>query len=138
MASKEHTTIVIAHRLSTIRDVDRIAFIEGGKVLEYGSHDELLSLNGRYRRLVDTQNRHASVTADMLRKASEKDSENASESGEIPDFEVELESAEKSSFSYWRAVNMANPDIPFMLVGSIGAIFAGGVFPAWGIMFAET
>ena len=58
---------MIAHRLSTIKDVDRIAFIAGGKVLEYGSHSELFALNGRYRRLVDTQNRHASVTAAMLR-----------------------------------------------------------------------
>jgi len=138
MASKEHTTIVIAHRLSTIRDVDRIAFIEGGKVLEYGSHDELLSLNGRYRRLVDTQNRDASVTADMLRKASEKGTDNTDETDDVPNFEAELELAEKSSFSIKRARDMASQDIFFMFMGSIGAVFAGGVFPAWGIMFAET
>ena len=137
MASKEHTTIVIAHRLSTIKDVDRIAFIAGGKVLEYGSHSELLALNGRYRRLVDTQNREASVTAAMLRKAAEKLGDGDDED-EKPNFEAEIEEAEKSAFSMKRAREMATPDAIYMLFGAIGAVFAGGVFPAWGIMFAET
>ena len=136
MASKEHTTIVIAHRLSTIKDVDRIAFIAGGKVLEYGSHSELLALNGRYRRLVDTQNREASVTAAMLRKATEK--LDGDDEDEKPNFEAEIEEAEKSAFSMKRAREMATPDAIYMLFGAIGAVFAGGVFPAWGIMFAQT
>ncbi|WP_058300958.1 ABC transporter ATP-binding protein [Gorillibacterium timonense] len=42
------TTVVIAHRLSTIRDADRIYYLEGGSVLESGTHDELIRLNGRY------------------------------------------------------------------------------------------
>ena len=138
MASKEHTTIVIAHRLSTIKDVDRIAFISGGKVLEYGSPRELYALNGRYRRLVDTQNRHASVTAEMLRKSDAKGTDGDAEDEEKPDFEAAIEEEIKSSFSLRRARDMASPDAVYMLLGSIGAVFAGGVFPAWGIMFAQT
>ena len=45
------TAVVIAHRLSTIRDADRIVVVEGGRVAEQGSHDELLSAGGRYSRL---------------------------------------------------------------------------------------
>lgn len=137
MASKDHTTIVIAHRLSTIQGVDRIAFIEGGKVLEYGSHEQLLSLKGRYRRLVDTQNRSSSVNAAMLRKLNDKKKDEEDEDDK-PDFEAEIEEAEKNAFSVKRAREMASPDAFYMLLGSIGAVFAGGVFPAWGIMFAET
>lgn len=46
-----HTAIVIAHRLSTIREADRIAVLEAGKLVELGTHDELLAKNGTYSRL---------------------------------------------------------------------------------------
>ena len=108
-------------------------------MLEYGSHSELFALNGRYRRLVDTQNRHASVTAAMLRKGDINSTNgDPEEEEEKPDFEAEIEEEIKSSFSLKRAREMAAPDAVYMLLGSIGAVFAGGVFPAWGIMFAQT
>jgi ATP-binding cassette subfamily B protein len=46
------TTIVIAHRLSTVRDADQIAVLDGGSVVERGTHDELLAAGGRYATLV--------------------------------------------------------------------------------------
>ena len=47
-AMEGRTAIVIAHRLSTIRTVDRIAFIDGGRIVEIGSHEELVAADGRY------------------------------------------------------------------------------------------
>lgn len=54
-ACKGCTTITIAHRLSTIRRADLICVVEGGKIVEMGSHDELLHKHGRYFELVEAQ-----------------------------------------------------------------------------------
>src|SRR2546426_4586286 len=51
------TTFVIAHRLSTIRSADQILVLEGGEIIERGTHEELLSAGGRYRQLYDKQYR---------------------------------------------------------------------------------
>ncbi|CAM4228122.1 ABC transporter ATP-binding protein [Corallococcus exiguus] len=49
---KGRTVLVIAHRLSTVRDADLIAVVEGGQVVEAGTHEQLLALRGRYARLL--------------------------------------------------------------------------------------
>ena len=53
--SRGRTTIVIAHRLSTVKNADRIAVIEDGRIIELGSHKELMEKNGAYAQLVRTQ-----------------------------------------------------------------------------------
>ena len=52
---KGRTTFVIAHRLSTIRKADQILVLDGGRIVERGTHDHLMSLRGRYRSLYEKQ-----------------------------------------------------------------------------------
>ena len=54
-AAEGRTTLVIAHRLSTVRRADRIIVMEHGRIVEEGSHEELVSRGGLYARLAELQ-----------------------------------------------------------------------------------
>jgi ABC-type multidrug transport system fused ATPase/permease subunit len=54
-ATRHTTTILISHRFSTVRHADRICVLEHGKVVELGSHDELMAAGGRYRTMFELQ-----------------------------------------------------------------------------------
>jgi ABC-type multidrug transport system fused ATPase/permease subunit len=54
-ATRHATTILVSHRFSTVRHADRICVLEQGRVIELGTHDELIELNGRYRTMFDLQ-----------------------------------------------------------------------------------
>jgi ABC-type multidrug transport system fused ATPase/permease subunit len=63
-ASRHCTTILISHRFSTVRHADRICVLEHGKVIELGTHDELMAQGGRYRTMFELQAQRFSATED--------------------------------------------------------------------------
>jgi ABC-type multidrug transport system fused ATPase/permease subunit len=63
-ATRNRTTILISHRFSTVRHADRICVLEQGRVVELGTHDELMSLRGRYRTMFDLQAQRFAATED--------------------------------------------------------------------------
>jgi ATP-binding cassette subfamily C protein len=63
-ATRGVTTILVSHRFSTVRHVDRICVVEDGRVIELGSHDELMAHGGRYRTMFGLQAQRFDLTAD--------------------------------------------------------------------------
>ena len=55
IADRGITCIVIAHRLSTIRDCNEIIVLDNGKVVERGTHDELMAMHGKYEELISSE-----------------------------------------------------------------------------------
>ncbi|MEO8863256.1 MAG: ABC transporter ATP-binding protein, partial [Candidatus Saccharimonadales bacterium] len=52
---ENRTTLIVSHRFSTVRKADKIIVMEGGKITEYGSHEELLEYNGLYKEMFEAQ-----------------------------------------------------------------------------------
>ena len=63
-ATRDVTTILVSHRFSTVRHADRICVLEHGRVVELGSHDELIALGGRYRTMFELQAKRFQATQD--------------------------------------------------------------------------
>jgi ABC-type multidrug transport system fused ATPase/permease subunit len=78
-ATRQCTTILISHRFSTVRHVDRICVLEHGRVIELGTHDELMKLGGRY---------HTMFTLQAERFASGRDVDEGDEGAAAPAYDV--------------------------------------------------
>jgi ABC-type multidrug transport system fused ATPase/permease subunit len=63
-ATRHCTTILISHRFSTVRQADRICVLEQGRVVELGTHDELIALGGRYQTMFDLQAKRFNAAED--------------------------------------------------------------------------
>jgi ATP-binding cassette, subfamily B, bacterial len=63
-ATRHVTTILISHRFSTVRQADRICVLEQGRVIELGTHDELMALRGRYHTMFELQAKRFGATED--------------------------------------------------------------------------
>ena len=64
-ATRHCTTILISHRFSTVRHADRICVLEHGRVIELGTHGELMALGGRYRAMFDSQAQRFNVAEEV-------------------------------------------------------------------------
>ncbi|RJS91901.1 ABC transporter ATP-binding protein, partial [Candidatus Bathyarchaeota archaeon] len=70
---KDRTSIIIAHRLSTVRDADRILVIDDGRIVEEGSHKELIKKGGLYSHLYEMQFKEPETEALTVSTIAKKD-----------------------------------------------------------------
>ncbi|TDG52500.1 hypothetical protein AWZ03_000733 [Drosophila navojoa] len=167
LASKGRTTIVVSHRLSAIRGADKIVFINEGKVLEEGSHDDLMALEGAYYNMVKAgdfkmpEDQENEENIDEAKRKSlalyeksfetsplnfEKNQKNSVQFEEpivkfIKDSnkEKEIVPAQKPQFFkiFARIVGLARPEWCYLIFGGISAIAVGCLYPAFSIIFGE-
>ena len=142
ISNKNVTTVIIAHRLSTIQNADVIYAIKDGKVLEKGTHEELLKLNGYYAGMVKSQmdgtdnkkdnmnkkDRHSSVYSTMSSNFENELNKSDDEiKKEKPKKKKKLISVQRGRiFSLYRNRKM------LVFLASVASFFAGAVMPSAG------
>ncbi|MQL96681.1 hypothetical protein Taro_029358 [Colocasia esculenta] len=145
------TTVVVAHRLSTIRNADVIAVVQSGKIVETGTHEQLMSdPHSAYSSLVQLQEAASSLRAStdgvsMGRPRSLKYSELSSRTTSLgASFRSDKDSISRyvpegnelilpKSVTVKRLYSMISPDWIFGLFGTIGAFFAGAQMPLFAL-----
>ncbi len=158
VAAQGRTTIVIAHRLSTIKTADNIVVMSQGRIVEQGSHDELLEKKSAYYNLVEAQR----ISAKTEEKNAETDeSEEELATSFTPEKEVSREKLERSTtgksvssailesrnssserqYSLWTLIKVVGSfnkkEVHFMLIGLVFSIIAGAGNPTQSVFFAE-
>ncbi|KAI1885483.1 hypothetical protein AGOR_G00204160 [Albula goreensis] len=154
------TTIIVAHRLSTIRNANIIASFNGGKVVELGTHSELMAQQGVYHSLVTMQTFKSTESNDeaveevtmeekspsvmslsesnLFRRKSNKVSSKTTESNEKEDDKDQPEEeADAPPVSFFKVLRLNAPEWPYIVVGVFCATINGAMQPAFAIIFSK-
>ncbi len=162
VAAQGRTTIVIAHRLSTIKTADNIVVMSRGRIVEQGSHDELLEKQGAYYSLVDAQR----ISAENKQQDTEESAVEEETDAELtksaslqktttnPGLErlatgksvssavlANRPTTSGSEYSLWTLIKVVGSfnrkEVPIMLVGLAFCIVAGGGNPTQAVFFGQ-
>ncbi|MCJ1401721.1 GTPase-activating protein [Xylographa trunciseda] len=160
-SSTDRTTIIIAHRLSTVRDAENIIVLQNGKVVEQGTHLELLQLEGAYQRLVEAQAQEKAPEQTEIDSQYTYDTETlpigygfsgknfdeaVSRLIEEDDTGIDASEIETTAGNSWFSVvslfkfvaSLNKQELPIILIGLICSIIAGFEEPAAAILFGES
>lgn len=162
--AQNRTVIAIAHRLSTIKNADNIIVMNAGKIIEQGTHAELMTKNGSYAGMVRLQNIEAERNDDTTSTAStvradpqsisEKDSivdekavkatslekAGADETEAVADTptDAELDAAKPASTVIKRIFALMRPQLMYLVTAILAGIVVGCTFSAAGVVFGYT
>lgn len=154
------TTLIVAHRLSTIRNADVIAGFRDGKVVEVGTHSELMEGRGVYQTLVSMQTfqknaeeeheqsaderspgiRSLSESSLFKRKSTKGASFKASEGDKEEKEKLtgdNLEDEDVPPVSFLKVMALNTSELPYILLGTLCAIINGAIQPAFAVIFSK-
>ncbi|XP_050298459.1 ATP-dependent translocase ABCB1 [Anthonomus grandis grandis] len=143
-ASEDRTTIIVAHRLSTIRGANKIVVMSKGKVVEQGTHDELMQLGNEYYTLVTTQvqgNQEFETNEDKSDHKNKFELLDESDDIDMAPIQVQDESVEVDNYikkaSLWSITKLNKPEWFYIVIGCIGAAAMGAAMPIFAVLFGE-
>uniref|UniRef100_A0A8B9KG27 ATP-binding cassette sub-family B member 5 n=1 Tax=Astyanax mexicanus TaxID=7994 RepID=A0A8B9KG27_ASTMX len=139
------TTIIVAHRLSTIRNADVIAGFQNGKIVELGTHDELMGMKGVYQSLVTMQvmiQRSSTQSPDLnLIDPSDQTLPSSmllQDLGEkLMQHWIKIKLEKVPDVSFFTVLGLNKTEWPYMVLGVFCAIINGGMQPAFAIIFSK-
>lgn len=153
-ASKGRTTITIAHRLSTVKNCDVISVIDNGKVVEEGSHESLMLLNGSYKTLIESQNITSSnldqdkqigdgVAESSIHVGRSVTKDKSSTANIVDGKGMDGEDGDKEKEKHIdpgvvkRAFILNKGEWPIIFLGMVGSAMAGAAFPLMALSFSS-
>lgn len=145
---KSRTTIMIAHRLATIRGADKIVVMASGRVMEEGTHEDLVERKGAYYGLVKAQkllsgdSEASSLSSARTRVEEEvavveKVEENYEDGGKAEMINVEVEVSYSSGTLLRRCLALSRPDAIIIAIGLMASIMTGGIILGESIVFGN-
>ncbi|XP_024941153.1 multidrug resistance protein 2 [Cephus cinctus] len=139
-ASKGRTTIIVAHRLSTIRAADQIIVLSDGKVVEQGTHDQLMMNRSHYHSLVMTQivnlGDDNSTPTPQIHKNEEVD-EDEKEIVILSEDQKEVDASKNQTVSIYDIIRLNSPEWPFIAFACITSIIVGASTPLFAVLFGD-
>uniref|UniRef100_A0A3P9I9C9 ATP-binding cassette, sub-family B (MDR/TAP), member 4 n=1 Tax=Oryzias latipes TaxID=8090 RepID=A0A3P9I9C9_ORYLA len=147
------TTLIVAHRLSTIRNADVIAGFKNGKVVEVGTHSELMEKQGVYRMLVTMQTFQKADDGEEESEADEKSplakqlsdstlfrkksTRGSSVNSDCNSIFFPLKDEDVPEVSFFRVLMLNKSEWPFIFLGTFCAIINGGIQPVFAVLFSK-
>lgn len=151
-SSNGRTTIIIAHRLSTIRHAQKIVVVDHGRIVEQGTHEELLAKDGNYASLVNIQSLSRQEDGSEIITEHGQDDIGGFEKDSRDDTSQRLQRTSTSSVQGSRRgtglasstsqlimflLRLNRPETKFLMLGMLGSALSGLAYPVTGILFGN-